>query len=114
MNSIPDKMFNRIKTSSNAKEWWDELKKIYKGRSRDLCIDLSHKLQNTPCTEDNNVRAHFVKLASYHEQLVAMGETISDNQYANTFLTSLPTYYGMHITVITQQGQCPDVEGDRV
>ena len=65
MNSIPDEMFNRIKNGANAKAWWDELKKICEGRSRDLRIDLSRKLQNTPCAEDDDVRAHFAKLANY-------------------------------------------------
>ena len=101
MNSIPDEMFNRIKTGTNAKDWWDELKKICEGRSRDLRIDLSRKLQNTPCAEDDDVRAHFAKLANYREQLAALGETISDDQYANTLLASLPACYDMRITAIT-------------
>jgi hypothetical protein len=65
MNTILDEMFNRIKTGVNAKAWWDELKKICEGRSRDLHIDLSCKLQNTSCAEDDDVRAHFAKLANY-------------------------------------------------
>jgi hypothetical protein len=101
MNTILDKMFNRIKNGVNVKAWWDELKKICEGRSRDLHINLSHKLQNTPCVEGDDVRAHFVKLANYWEQLAFMGETISDDQYANMLLASLPACYDMHITAIT-------------
>jgi hypothetical protein len=101
MNTILDEMFNRIKNSVNAKTWWDKLKKICESRSRDLRIDLSCKLQNTSCAEDEDVRAHFAKLANYQEQLASMGETISDDQYANTLLASLPACYDMRITAIT-------------
>jgi hypothetical protein len=101
MNTILDEMFNRIKNGINVKAWWDELKKIYEGRSRDLCINLSCKLQNTSCTEDDDVRAHFAKLANYQEQLASMGEMISDDQYANMLLASLPACYDMCITAIT-------------
>ena len=33
MNTVPDDIFNRIKSSSNAKLWWDSLKAICEGRS---------------------------------------------------------------------------------
>ena len=101
MNSIPDDIFNRIKGGQNANEWWNSLKKICEGRSRSLLIDLGRKLQNTRCGEDDDVRAHFAKLANLREQLAAMGETIADQQYANTLLASLPSCYDMRICAIT-------------
>ena len=101
MNSISDKMFNRIKAGTNAKAWWDELKKICEGRSRDLRIDIDRKLRNTSCRDDDDVRAHFAKLTNYREQLASMGETISNEHFANTLLGSLPTCYDMRITAIT-------------
>ena len=101
MNSTPDDIFNRIKGGANAKAWWDSLKNICEGRSRSLLIDLGRKLQNTHCGEEDDVRAHFAKLANTREQLAAMGETVADQQYANILLASLPSCYEMRVCAIT-------------
>ena len=101
MHSIPDDFFNRIKEGKDAREWWDSLKKICQGRSRTLIIDLSRKLQNTHCGEDDDVRAHFAKLANLREQLAAIGETITDHQYTNILLASLPQCYAMGVCAMT-------------
>jgi gag-polypeptide of LTR copia-type len=101
MNSVPDDIFNRIKGGTNAKTWWDSLKAICEGRLQSLLIDLGQKLQNTRCEEDNDVRAHFAKLANIREQLTAMGETVGDQQYANILLASLPSCYEMRVCAIT-------------
>ena len=99
--SVPDSVFNRIKGSANAKSVWDELKTIFEGRTRNLLIDLGRKLQNTRCGEDDDVRAHFEALANFREQLAAMGQTISDEQYTNILMSSLPSSYDANISIIT-------------
>ena len=101
MNSIPDELFIRIKSGVNAKAWWDSLKTICEGRSRSLLIDLGRRLQNTYCGDNDNVRAHFAKLANIREQLASMGQSIADQQYANILLASLPPCYEMRVCAIT-------------
>ena len=91
MSLIPDELFNRIKSGVNAQAWWNSLKNICKDQSRSMSIDLRGKLQSTRCREDNNVRAHFAKLTNYREQLVAMGQSIPDQQYADILIASLVT-----------------------
>ena len=99
--SMSDSVFNRIKSGINAKSVWDDLKKIFEGRTRSLLIDLGRKLQNTKCGEDDDVRAHFESLANFREQLAAMGQNISDEQYTNTLMSSLPPSYDANISIIT-------------
>jgi len=101
MSSIPEEFFNRIKGGANAKAWWDELKLTCEGKSRSLMINLGRRMSNTFCGEDEDVRAHFAKLANMREQLAAMGESISDQHYANILLASLPKCYKMRVTAIT-------------
>ena len=99
MTSIPDKIFNRIKTGASAQVWWDSLKDICEGRSRSLLIDLG---QNTRCGDDDDVRAHFAKLANFREQLAAMGQSaVSDQQYADILIASLPLCYDIRVCAIT-------------
>ena len=99
--SVSDSVFNRIKGSANAKSVWDELKKTFEGRTRSLLVDLGRKLQNTKCGEDDDVRAHFEALANFRKQLAAMGQSISNNQYTNALLSSLPPSYDANISIIT-------------
>jgi gag-polypeptide of LTR copia-type len=101
MNSVPDEVFNHIKGGVSVKDWWDSLKTICKGWSRSLLINLGCKLQNTYCGDDDNVHAHFAKLVNIHEQLMAMGQSVADQQYANILLALLPPCYKMRICAIT-------------
>jgi len=101
MSSIPDELFNRIKSGVNAQAWWNSLKNICEDRSRSMSIDLRGKLQSTRCGEDDDVRAHFAKLTNYREQLAAMGQSIPDQQYADILIASLPPCYEMRLCAIT-------------
>jgi len=101
MSSIPKEFFNRIKGGANAKAWWDKLKLTCEGKSWSLMINLRRRMSNTFCGEDEDIRAHFVKLANMREQLAAMGESISDQHYVNILLASLPKCYKMRVTAIT-------------
>ena len=101
MSSIPDELFNRIKSGVNAQAWWDSLKNICEDRSRSMSIDLRGKLQSTRCGEDDDVRAHFAKLTNYREQLAAMGQSIPDQQFADILIASLPSCYEMRLCAIT-------------
>jgi gag-polypeptide of LTR copia-type len=101
MSSIPDELFNWIKSGVNAQAWWDSLKNICEDRSRSMSIDLRGKLQSTHCGEDDDVRAHFAKLTNYREQLAAMGQSIPDQQFADILIASLPSCYEMRLCAIT-------------
>src|SRR6266851_5898650 len=101
MSSIPDELFNWIKSGVTAMAWWDSLKDICEDRSQSLSIDLRQKLQNARCGDDDDVCAHFAKLTNFHEQLAAMGQSVPDQQYADILIMSLPPFYNMCICAIT-------------
>ena len=91
--SVPDSIFNRVKTKTRAKDVWDALKDLFEGRSQMVVVDLHRKLQALKCGEDEDVCAHFDKIADIREQLAAMGTTIPDNEYGSILLGSVPTTY---------------------
>ncbi len=101
MSSIPDELFNWIKSGVTTMAWWDSLKDICEDRSQSLSIDLRQKLQNVCCGDDDDVHAHFMKLTNFHEQLAAMGQSVPDQQYADILIMSLPPFYNMCICAIT-------------
>jgi hypothetical protein len=45
--SVPDTVFTTIKTGATAKDVWDELKKLYEGRTILITTDLGRRLHTT-------------------------------------------------------------------
>ena len=91
--SVPDSFFNHVKTKMRAKDVWDALKDLFKGRSQMIVMDLHRKLQALKCREDEDIHAHFDKIADIHKQLTMMGTTIPDNEYGSILLSSVPSTY---------------------
>jgi gag-polypeptide of LTR copia-type/Integrase core domain/GAG-pre-integrase domain len=99
--TIPDPVFHQIKTADNVKAVWDKLKALYEGRSKVWLIDVGRKFQNTRCGEDDDVRAHFEKLADLKDRLAALGRTVSDDEYVSVLIGSLPASYDAAINALT-------------
>ena len=91
--TIPDKVFHKIKDTTNVKEVWDKLKEEFEGKSRSVLVDLGRKFQTMRCGEDDDVCAHFSKLANLHEKLSALGRSVSDDEYVAVLIGSLPSCY---------------------
>jgi transposase InsO family protein len=98
---VPDSVFNRIKTKKTAKGIWDALASIFQERSLMVAIDLRQKMQSVKCGDSEDVRTHFEKLANTRERLASMGVSLSDAEYANILIGSLPIVYDPTISSIT-------------
>ena len=91
--SIPDSVFNSIKTGTSAKDVWDVLKKLYEGRTMLILVDLGRWLQMTWCAEEDSIWEHFEGLKDLCEQLAAMGKSVSNTKFASILMGSLPPLY---------------------
>jgi hypothetical protein len=91
--SVPDTVFNRIKTGTTAKDVWDALKKLYEGHMMLILIDLGRRLQTMHCGEEDNVCEHFEQLAEMHKQLTAMGKSVLDNEFVSILMGLLLSSY---------------------
>ena len=90
---VPNSVFNKIKSSTQAKDGWDALKVSFKGRLQMIAVDLRRKIQSLKCGEDENVCTHLNNVANLHEQLATMGTTIPDSEYMSILLGSIPSSY---------------------
>jgi hypothetical protein len=68
-SSVPDSVFNSIKTGTSTKAVWDVLKALFEGRTTLILVDLGRRLQTTHCAEEDSVCDHFENLADLREQL---------------------------------------------
>src|SRR5713226_4275496 len=99
--TIPDDVFRSIKDAESVKEVWDNLKALFEGKSRTILVDLGRKLQTTRCGEDDDVRAHFSKLANLRDKLAALDRTVGDDEYVAVLIGSLPSCYDSPIDSLT-------------
>jgi hypothetical protein len=91
--SVPDTVFNSIKSGTTAKNVWDELKTLYEGCTTLILVDLGRRLQTMHCTEEDSVHDHFEKLADLCEQLTVMGRSVPDVEFAQILMGLLPPLY---------------------
>ncbi len=99
--TILDNVFWSIKDAESVNEVWDNLKALFKGKSRTILVDLGRKLQTTRCGEDDDVRAHFSKLANLRDKLAALGRSVGDDEYVAVLIGSLPPCYDSPIDALT-------------
>ena len=99
--TIPDEVFQKIQDTKNVKQVWDKLTEEFEGKSRSVMVDLGRKFQTTRCGEDDDVRAHFSKLANLREKLSALGRSVSDDEYVSVLIGSLPACYDGPIDSLT-------------
>jgi hypothetical protein len=91
--SIPDSIFNRVKSAANIKTLWEDLTKLMEARTKIYVMDLERRLNATRCADDLSVRDHLANLADMREKLAAAGKDIADEKFAALMLDSLPSSY---------------------
>ncbi len=102
--ALPDVVFNEVKTTSCAKELWDTVKEHYKQCTLVNLVGLRGHLQESKCDEDTNVHDHFYLLTGFRQQLIAMGETVRDNEFTSILMLALPKSY--HTTLSAVSAAC--------
>ena len=106
--TIPDLVFNQIKTAYEPKDVWEMLKALFEGKSRSMMVDLGKKFQNLRCGENDDVHAHLKKLADLHERLSSIGRTIHDAEYISVILGSLPPSFDPAVDSLTNSYEATD------
>lgn len=103
--TIPDLVFNKIKSAYEPKDVWGKLKGLFEGESRRFrvksMVDLGKKFLNTRCGENDDVRTHLNKLADLRERLSSLRRTtVDDAEYVSVILGSLPPSYELAIDTL--------------
>ena len=60
-------------------------------------MDLRARFQSLKCPEKGDLRAPLDKLQLMHEELAAVGVSLSDDEYTSTIIRSLPAHYANYI-----------------
>ena len=86
--------------TSTSKGVWDALATIFEASGPIGIINTRCKFFRTFAQEGENMEEHVRKLHGLQQTLHAMGELISDRDFSNTLLTSLPKTWSTFITAV--------------
>ena len=76
--------------TSTSKGVWDALMTIFEASGPISIINTQREFFHMFAQEGENMEEHVRKLCGLQQMLHAMGELISDRDFSNTLLTSLP------------------------
>src|SRR6202522_114211 len=99
-NSIPNSLFMKIHSKPTAYDIWKDLEGHFQNRSRMVSVDLRRRLQDQRCPEKGDIIAHFAILRTMREDLAAMGQPLSENDFYAIILGSLPGSYDPYISAV--------------
>ena len=99
-SSIPDSLFMKVRAKGTAYKIWTELGKHFEKRSRMVSIDLRRRLQELRCAEKGNINDHFATLRTMREDLAAMGESVTDDDFYAIIMGSLPSSYDPYLSAL--------------
>src|SRR6266481_563568 len=83
-----------------SKGVWDALTKIFEASGLIGIINTRCKFFQTFAQEGENMEEHIRKLRGLQQMLHAMGELISDQDFSNTLLMSLPKSWSTFIMAV--------------
>ncbi|PPQ72520.1 hypothetical protein CVT25_004305 [Psilocybe cyanescens] len=98
--TISDSHFLKIRGKTTAYEIWEALVGDFENKSRMVSVDLRRRLQLERCAEKGDVRAHFTKMHTMCEDLAAMGQPPSDDDFYAIVMGSLPSSYDPYISTV--------------
>src|ERR1700678_1487854 len=99
-NSIPNSLFMKIHSKPTAYDIWKDLEGHFQNRSRMVSVDLRRRLQDQRCPKKGDIIAHFATLCTMREDLAAMGQPLSKNDFYAIILGSLPGSYDPYISAV--------------
>ena len=85
---------------STSKGVWDALMTIFEASGPIGIINTRHEFFRMFAQEGENMEEHVRKLCALQQMLHAMGELISDHDFSNTLLMSLPKTWSTFITAV--------------
>jgi hypothetical protein len=99
--TIPDSLFMKIRSKTTASEIWTELGNEFQKKSRMVSVDLRRRLQEERCDERGDIRTHFTRLRTMREDLAAMGQQPTEDDFYAIILGSLPSSFDPYISAVS-------------
>ncbi len=95
-----------------AKEAWDTLAETFQPTGPIGIVSVRRKLFRAQCPDAGDIEEHLRQLRTYRSELHALGQQLSDSDFAMTILTSLPDSWDAFIRAIDPTDLVPAKAGE--
>ena len=107
---VADEQLVYINQTMTAFSVWTSLQVIFESKGTVGIVNLQQDFFQTFAKDSTNMEEHMQKLHGIQQELNAQGHYISDTEFTNTLLTSLPDSWSAFITVVNASGIGPLVD----
>ena len=97
---VADKMIVYIASATTSKGAWDTIQQMLEPQGALSTVLVRRKLFRAACEEGTAIDDHIRMLITYREELIGLGQTLDDAEFAITLLTSLPESWNNFIAGI--------------
>ena len=97
--------------AASVKEAWDTLRDTFQPAGPISIVTARRKLFRTQCPDAGDVEEHLRQMRTYRSELHALGQELSDSDFAMTILTSLPDSWDAFIRAIDPTDLLPPAQG---
>ncbi|EIW54232.1 uncharacterized protein TRAVEDRAFT_92309, partial [Trametes versicolor FP-101664 SS1] len=107
-STIPDSLFMKVRGRATAWAIWEAIAAEFEKKSRMFTVNLWRRLQDLRCGEKDDVRTHFAKMRTIHEDLAAMGQPPSEDDFYAIILGSMPPSYEPYLSALSAAMRATD------
>ena len=97
---VADKMIVYIASATTSKGAWNTIQQMLEPQGALSTVLVRRKLFRAACEEGTAIDDHIRTLITYREELIGLGQTLDDAEFAITLLTSLPESWNNFIAGI--------------
>jgi hypothetical protein len=80
LDGVKDHLIPHLVEKKTTKEMWDALKNLYEVKNENQKMALKDKLHDTKMGKGESVSSYLTQVAQVKDELVAVGEVISDSK----------------------------------
>ena len=99
--SVSESLALMLQKKSTAKELWDTLVTEMTKKPKMVVTSLQRQLRNIKCSEEDDLREHLDKAQDLYARLNEMGAMISEEEFMDIILASLPPSYEAVMNALT-------------
>jgi hypothetical protein len=80
LDGVKDHLIPHLDQKKTTKEMWDVVKNLYEAKNENQRMALKDKLHDTKMGKGESVSSYLTRVAQVKDELVAIGEVISDSE----------------------------------
>eukprot|EP00253_Pinus_taeda_P032298 PITA_32298 len=109
-DSIDKRLVAYISDLNTSKEIYDRLVSLFKVNDANQVLFLRNKLKEMKKGKDESTQAYFLRITEIRNDLLSIGETITDSEMALTTLEGLPSEWYVFRTTLLNNNVIPSFE----